>query len=89
MPTIPLRGGLRRGPGRRLVFIGAGHAHLTAITNLALYLEKDHKVTVISSGSYHYYSGMSPGMLSGLYTPQEIRFNVKRLTETRGGEFIV
>jgi len=74
--------------GRHLVFIGAGHAHLTAITNLARYTEKGHNVTVISSGAYHYYSGMSPGMLSGLYTPREIRFNVKRLTETRGGEFI-
>lgn len=74
--------------GRCLVFIGAGHAHLTAITNLARYTEKGHKVIVISSGAYHYYSGMSPGMLSGLYTPREIRFNVKQLTETRGGEFI-
>jgi len=62
--------------GRHLVFIGAGHAHLTAITNLARYTEKGHNVTVISSGAYHYYSGMSPGMLSGLYTPREIRFNV-------------
>lgn len=74
--------------GKSLVFIGAGHAHLTAITNLARYIDKGHKVTVISSGAYHYYSGMSPGMLSGMYTPGEIRFNVKRLTETRGGEFI-
>ncbi len=74
--------------GKRLLFVGAGHAHLTAITHLARYIETGHEVTVVSAGSYHYYSGMSPGMLSGVYTPQEIRFNVKRLTETRGGEFI-
>ncbi|NIM16951.1 MAG: FAD-dependent oxidoreductase [Candidatus Aminicenantes bacterium] len=74
--------------GKRLVFIGAGHAHLTAITNLSRYTGDGHTVTVISAGSYHYYSGMGPGLLSGVYTPQEVRFNVKRLTESRGGEFI-
>jgi NADH dehydrogenase FAD-containing subunit len=74
--------------GKRLVFIGAGHAHLTAITNLSQYTGDGHTVTVINAGSYHYYSGMGPGLLSGIYTPQEVRFNVKRLTESRGGEFI-
>jgi NADH dehydrogenase FAD-containing subunit len=74
--------------GKALVFVGAGHAHLTAITNLARYTADGHKVKVISASAYHYYSGMGPGMLSGLYQPQEIRFNVKRLTEARGGEFI-
>lgn len=74
--------------GKRLVFIGAGHAHLTAITNMARYTGDGHKVTVISAGSYHYYSGMGPGMLSGVYKPQEIRFNVRKLTQSRGGEFI-
>ena len=64
--------------GKQLVFIGAGHAHLTAITNMARYTGDGHKVTVISAGSYHYYSGMGPGMLSGVYKPQEIRFNVKQ-----------
>jgi len=73
---------------KHLVFVGAGHAHLTAITNMSRYLEEGYKVTVISAGAYHYYSGMGPGMLAGTYKPQEIRFNVKQLTESRGGEFI-
>jgi len=73
---------------KHLVFVGAGHAHLTAITNLSRYTGDGHKVTVISAGAYHYYSGMGPGMLSGFYKPQEIRFDVKGLTESRGGEFI-
>ena len=74
--------------GKHLVFIGAGHAHLTAITNLPRYIDSGGQVTVISSGAYHYYSGMGPGMLSGVYAPQEVRFNVKQLTESRGGRFI-
>jgi NADH dehydrogenase FAD-containing subunit len=74
--------------GRELVFIGAGHAHLTAISNLTNYVGRGGHVTVISPGAYQYYSGMGPGMFSGIYKPQEVRFNVKRLTESRGGKFI-
>lgn len=74
--------------GRHLVFVGAGHAHLTALANLVRYESVGGKVTVISAGEYHYYSGMGPGMLSGFYSPVDIRFNVKQLTESRGGTFI-
>lgn len=74
--------------GKHLVFVGAGHAHLTAIANLSRYLDDGHRVTVINTSSYQYYSGMAPGMLAGLYTPQEVRFNVRKLTEDRKGRFI-
>lgn len=74
--------------GKHLVFIGAGHAHLTAITNLDKYTAQGHNVTVISAGAFHYYSGMGPGMLSGHYTPEETRFNVKSMTESRGARFV-
>lgn len=73
---------------KELIFIGAGHAHLTAITNLSRLLGRGGHVTVISPGEYQYYSGMGPGMFSGIYGPQEVRFNVKRLTESRGGKFL-
>jgi len=36
-------------------------------------LERGHRVTVIMPSSYQYYSGMGPGMLSGIYRPQEVR----------------
>lgn len=55
--------------GRRLVFVGAGHAHLTAITDLERFSDDGHSVTVIRAGPYHYYSGMGPGMLRA-YTPR-------------------
>lgn len=74
--------------GKHLVFVGGGHAHLTALLNLADYIQRGHRVTVISSFSYHYYSGMGPGMLSGIYRPQEVRFHIKKLAEDRGGVFI-
>jgi len=43
---------------------------------------------LIGPDPYHYYSGMGPGMLAGHYRPQDIRFNVKKMVEARGGEFI-
>ena len=73
---------------KHLVFIGAGHAHLTALANMTRFTGEGHNVTVISASPYHYYSGMGPGMLAGIYNPRETRFNVKRLTESGGGQFI-
>ena len=74
--------------GKQLVIVGAGHAHLTILKNLQEFKNAGHDVTVVSSSSLHYYSGMGPGMLSGIYRPEEIRFNVKKMSENRGAVFI-
>jgi NADH dehydrogenase FAD-containing subunit len=74
--------------GKHLVIVGAGHAHLTVLKNLKEFKASGHRVTVVSSSSLHYYSGMGPGMLSGIYRPEEIRFNVKKMSEARGADFI-
>lgn len=74
--------------GKRLVLVGAGHAHLTTISAIRSLVKRGHQVTVIGPSSHHYYSGMSPGALAGTYSPQEIRFNVEKLTTGRGGLFI-
>jgi NADH dehydrogenase FAD-containing subunit len=73
---------------KHLVLAGGGHAHLTALLNLALYLERGHRATVIMPSSYQYYSGMGPGMLSGIYRPQEVRFNIRKMVQDRGGAFL-
>ena len=74
--------------GKQLVIVGAGHAHLTILKNLQEFKNAGHDVTVVSSSSLHYYSGMGPGMLSGIYRPEEIRFNVKKMSQNRGAVFI-
>jgi NADH dehydrogenase FAD-containing subunit len=74
--------------GKSLVFVGAGHAHLTCLKNLSAFRKLGLEVTVVSSFHYHYYSGMGPGMLSGIYRPQEVRFHVKKMTEDRDATFI-
>jgi len=73
---------------KHLVLVGGGHAHLTTLLKLREFTERGHKVTVISSSGYHYYSGMGPGMLSGIYQPQEIRFHIKKMAEDRGAGFL-
>ncbi len=75
--------------GKKLVFVGGGHAHLTALVNLKDYIDRGHDVTLISPVERHYYSGMGPGMLSKIYEPHEVRFNVKKLAENRGARFIL
>jgi NADH dehydrogenase FAD-containing subunit len=73
---------------KHIVLVGAGHAHMTALKHLAEFTAGGHRVTVIGPGPLHYYSGMGPGMLSGIYCPEEIRFNVKEMAVARGAEFI-
>ncbi|HYQ47817.1 MAG TPA: FAD-dependent oxidoreductase [Thermodesulfovibrionales bacterium] len=73
---------------RELVFVGGGHAHLTALLHLEDMRRAGAQVTLISPDAYHYYSGMGPGMLSGRYRPQEVRFHVKKMVEARGAAFI-
>lgn len=73
---------------KHLVLVGGGHAHLTSLKNLDRFSKMGHRVTLISVTSYHYYSGMGPGMLSGIYQPWEVRFHVKKMAENRGATFI-
>jgi NADH dehydrogenase FAD-containing subunit len=73
---------------KHLVLVGGGHAHLTCLKMLSQIVARGHRVTLISPDAYHYYSGMGPGMLAGTYAPQEIRFNVKKMTESAGGNFV-
>ncbi|MBW2306354.1 MAG: FAD-dependent oxidoreductase [Deltaproteobacteria bacterium] len=73
---------------KHLIIVGGGHAHLTVLKKAGDFVERGHRVTLISSAPYHYYSGMGPGMLSGIYRPEEIRFHIKKMAEDRGVSFV-
>ena len=73
---------------KHLVFVGGGHAHLTALLRLREYLRGGHRVTLVGPSPFHYYSGMGPGLLSGIYRPAEVRFHVRKMVEDRGGAFL-
>ncbi len=61
---------------------------MTVMARAQEFARAGHRLTLIGPDPYHYYSGMGPGMLAGHYRPQDIRFNVKKMVEARGGEFI-
>ncbi|MDP2003747.1 MAG: hypothetical protein ACYDHV_00615 [Desulfurivibrionaceae bacterium] len=75
--------------GKHLVFIGGGHAHMMTLASLSRFTAKGHEVTVIGPSPYHYYSGMGPGMLAGMYRPEEIRFATRRVVERQGAAFVL
>jgi NADH dehydrogenase FAD-containing subunit len=74
--------------GKHLLLVGGGHAHLTVLANLAGYRSAGHHVTLVSPSDHHYYSGMGPGMLSGLYQPRQCRFHIRKMAEAGGATFI-
>ena len=74
--------------GKHLVLVGGGHAHLLTIANLDKIIARGHRVTVIAPSDDHYYSGMGPGMLGGIYTPEAIRFATRKTVEKTGGAFV-
>ncbi len=74
--------------GRHLVLVGGGHAHLETLKRVGALVNRGHRVTLISPDPCHYYSGMGPGLLSGIYSPREARFHIAKMVEDRGGTFI-
>jgi NADH dehydrogenase FAD-containing subunit len=74
--------------GKRLVQVGAGHAHLASFRNLEQFTGRGHTVTVISPSSHYYYSGMGPGMLSGMYAEADARIHTQRMVTERGAEYL-
>ncbi|MBW2370360.1 MAG: FAD-dependent oxidoreductase [Deltaproteobacteria bacterium] len=73
---------------KRLVLVGGGHAHMVTLGNIHQLVAAGFDVTVIGPSEYHYYSGMGPGMLSRIYTPDEIRFATRKVVVQQGGAFI-
>ncbi len=61
---------------------------MTVMSKLDHFTGRGHPVTLISLYPYHYYSGMGPGLLSGIYRPEEVRFHVQKMVEDRGGVFV-
>lgn len=73
--------------GQNLLLVGGGHAHLGVIQQGRRYTDRGHRLIVVSP-SFHDYSGMGPGLLSGQYTLTDVRFDIAALTRAVGGQFI-
>ncbi len=71
---------------KRLVFVGAGHAHLYSLGHADDFAKENAQITLLAPGRF-WYSGMGPGMLAGRYNPPETTVDVAQLIERAGGTF--
>lgn len=71
-----------------LILVGAGHAHMETLLNARTIIDEGHRIVLVSPSAYQYYSGMGPGLLGGTYEPQQVRFHVRKMAESRGVAFI-
>jgi len=75
-------------PKKRLVLVGGGHAHIYSHKYADRFVAEGAEVTLIGPDRFHYYSGMGPGLLSRIYKPEQVRFDIQATIESRRGTFI-
>ncbi|MBM3264971.1 MAG: selenide, water dikinase SelD, partial [candidate division Zixibacteria bacterium] len=74
---------------RELVLIGGGHAHVQVVKKIGMGLSLPGvRVTLIADRPVAWYSGMLPGCLAGLYTPDEIGVELRPLARWAGVRFV-
>ncbi len=59
-----------------------------ALSNLNRFQRLGCRVSVVQPSPFHYYSGMGPGMLSGIYEPEEVRFFTQRMVQSQNCQFL-
>jgi selenide,water dikinase len=72
---------------KRLLLVGAGHAHLEILRRQILE-PLEIGLTVVSLGPLHHYSGMVPGYLQGTYREEEIAVRMPDLAARTSGSFV-
>lgn len=80
MPSAP-------SAGRRVVLVGAGHAHLHTLKRGAGITGRGHEFVVVAPDVF-WYSGLATGMLGGRYPPRLDQIDVAALTAQGGGRFV-
>jgi NADH dehydrogenase FAD-containing subunit len=78
----------KSGSKKRLVLVGGGHVHLLSLKHADQFMRAGAEVTLLGPDRFHYYSGMGPGMISRIYRPEQVRFDVQSMVESLGGLFI-
>jgi pyridine nucleotide-disulfide oxidoreductase family protein len=76
-------------PARRLVLVGAGHAHLFVLEQLAMGRFPAAQVTLLSPHRQHLYSGMLGGLIAGRYRPEDAHFDLSSLATRAGARLML
>jgi NADH dehydrogenase FAD-containing subunit len=72
---------------RRVVLLGAGHAHLHVVAHAAQLVERGAEVVVVAPDDF-WYSGLATGMLAGQYPPALDVVDVGALAARAGACFV-
>jgi selenide,water dikinase len=71
-----------------VVILGGGHAHVHVLVALARHPVPNVQVTLVSRDVKALYSGMLPGVVAGLYTPEQAQIDLVRLAAATGARFV-
>ena len=68
----------------RLVLLGGGHAHLFVLEGAAGGAFAGTDVTLVAPVRRQAYSGMVPGMIAGIYGPDQLSFDLAAMAGVAG-----
>ena len=73
---------------QKLLLLGAGHAHVHVLAQLAQNRPADLDITVVSPYPYQTYSGMTPGWVAGRYSAEDCQIPLAPLVKAAGAKWI-
>lgn len=73
---------------KTIILIGGGHAHVNFVNKFSKKEFPRIQVILISSYNRQYYSGMASGFIEGIYNKDEISFDLPKICEASGIEFV-
>ncbi|MGY4688285.1 NAD(P)/FAD-dependent oxidoreductase [Salibacterium sp. K-3] len=71
-----------------VLFVGAGYANLSVLTNWKKRAPKDTEWTLISPSRYKYFADMAGPYMEGRYNLEEIRIDLREFCRKNGGRFL-
>ena len=76
------------GPGRDLLLVGGGHAHLGVLRRFGMRPEAGVRLTLVARETMATYSGMVPGVVAGLHSAAEAQLDLRELARQAGARLI-
>lgn len=73
---------------QKLLLLGAGHAHVQVLAQLAQHRPADLDVTVLTPYPFQTYSGMVPGLVAGRYTAKDCQIPLEPLFKAAGARWV-
>lgn len=73
---------------KKLILAGGGHGHINILKKLIKSPMKDIDITLITDFGKQYYSGMISGFIEGIYTEDDISFDVRELCKRANVNYV-